>query len=630
MRISYVSIENFRNFRHLEVELGQNIVMVGENRAGKSNFIYALRLVLDPTLSARDRYLQAQDFWDGEEPFKGRVIRITIRLTDFADTENPEILPLSWLNNCLIQNAEQPTAQLTYVYYNERNNENPEQSTFEDYEYKIFPGNDESQNFEQIHGMRRNIPLETIDALRDIAGDTRSWRRSPLRRLVELSDINEGIFEPTATEIQTLNNRVRDLAPISGLQAEIEDEFIAMVGKICASVPSLSLSSVTASELLRSLTLYMDGDKRRDVNQISLGLQNALYLALLSLLLDKQETLQLRKKQPFLPLVALEEPEAHLHPHLQRLIFNHFLKKARERKQPVIVSTHSPHLATTADIRDIVLFRDLCANGACAVSTYNALNTLSPRERKDLSRFLDITKAEMLFAKGVIFVEGDVEVLLVTEFADLLDMSLDRLGISICNVVGTHFSHVVMLAKKLNIPFVILSDGDKHLPVDGVKRTLSLQEIFPQELAEKIESLYSDGQNVDSYLREKGVFLNSWTLEVDLIEAGNSDVMKAVFEELGEEIDVQVRAGVNHIDRYLASQSDEHMQAILTAIDDSRWGKGRYAHRLVQNLRKKTEFLSPEEKQARVPEYIREALGFLKSQIEQVQEEDSHDEKYLF
>ena len=619
MRISYVSIENFRNFRHLEVELGQNIVMVGENRAGKSNFIYALRLVLDPTLSARDRYLQAQDFWDGEEPFKGREIKITIRLTDFADPENPEMLPLSWLSNCLIQGTEQPTAQLTYIYYNDRNHDAPDQSTFEDYEYKIFPGDDHSQSFEQIHGMRRNIPLETIDALRDIAGDTRSWRRSPLRRLIELSEIKADLFEPSASKIQTQNEEVRKLTPVSKLQAEIEGEFNEMVGEICASMPSLSLSSITASELLRSLTLHMDGDKRRDVDQISLGLQNALYLALLSLLLDKQETLQAREKQPFLPLVALEEPEAHLHPHLQRLIFNHFLDKARKRKQPVIISTHSPHLATTADVRDIVLFRDLCSNGACAVSAYTTLSTLSPRERKDLSRFLDITKAEMLFAKGVIFVEGDVEVLLITEFADLLGVPLDRLGISVCNVVGVHFSHVVMLANKLNIPFVLLSDGDKHLSVDGVQRVLSLGEIFPPERAKHIQSLHDDGQDVNSYLKEQGVFLNSWTLEVDLIEAGNSDVMKTVFEELGGELGVQVRAGITHVDRYVADPSDENMQAVLTAIDDSRWGKGRYAHRLVNQLREKAATLDSEGKRARVPQYIRASLEFLKFQIEQTQ-----------
>jgi putative ATP-dependent endonuclease of OLD family len=57
VRISRVCIENFRNFKLLDVELGQNIVLVGENKSGKSNFIEALRLVLDPSLSDSDRQL---------------------------------------------------------------------------------------------------------------------------------------------------------------------------------------------------------------------------------------------------------------------------------------------------------------------------------------------------------------------------------------------------------------------------------------------------------------------------------------------------------------------------------------------------------------------------------------------
>ncbi|MFZ1753965.1 MAG: AAA family ATPase [Caldilineaceae bacterium] len=144
MRISYVKIENFRNFQRLEVELGQNLILLGENRAGKSNFIQALRLVLDPSMSEQDRYLSAQDFWDGAEPFQGREIRITVRLTGFADESKPELLPLAWLSHCLTTQVSEPTAQLTYVYFNERNQVESQKSTAEDYEYRIYPGDDSS------------------------------------------------------------------------------------------------------------------------------------------------------------------------------------------------------------------------------------------------------------------------------------------------------------------------------------------------------------------------------------------------------------------------------------------------------------------------------------------------------
>ena len=179
MRISRVQIENFRNFKLLDVELGQNIVLVGENKSGKSNFIQALRLVLDPSLSESDRQLTDQDFWDGdgEPPFNGRQIKVSIQFTDFADEGSIEFLPLSWLGDCLIAEKPKRVAQITYLYYEDRKASSGVEpinrpSGQDDYEYKIFAGNNPDKPF-KFRGMQRDIPLQLIEALRDIAGDTK-------------------------------------------------------------------------------------------------------------------------------------------------------------------------------------------------------------------------------------------------------------------------------------------------------------------------------------------------------------------------------------------------------------------------------------------------------------------------
>ena len=65
MYLSRIKIANFRNFSLLDVELAGNVVVVGENRVGKSNLLYALRLVLDASLSDSARHLSLSDFWDG-------------------------------------------------------------------------------------------------------------------------------------------------------------------------------------------------------------------------------------------------------------------------------------------------------------------------------------------------------------------------------------------------------------------------------------------------------------------------------------------------------------------------------------------------------------------------------------
>ncbi len=588
MRISSVKIENFRNFKNCEVELGQNIILVGENKAGKSNFIEAIRLVLDPNLSDSERELTAQDFWDGDgqAPFNGREIKISLRFTDFAAEDSPEYLPLSWLSDCLIAHDPQRVAQLTYWYYDDKkqaatqNNDDNEEAIEEyrsgqgDYVFKIYPGNTLEKDFNNIRGMRKDIPLYLIEAIRDIASDTKVWRSSPLNRLIKLTDLEPQLFESYANEIRVISEKViEEVSPLKDLDTEIQERLKAMVGGLYTIDPSLGLSATTPESLLETLQLFVDGSQRRSIDRTSLGLQNVLYLSLLSLLLEKQKIKRRNKQEPFIPIVALEESEAHLHPHLQRLVFTHFLQEAHNRKQPVIITTHSPHLATAANIEDLVLLKNHGSQGCKARSAYTFIQAMEPRPRKDLKRFLDITKSEMLFAQGVIFVEGDVEVLLLDVFAEILGKRLDNYGITVCNVYGAYFEHVITLADKFNIPFLVLTDGDKFNTVTGLKRAIDFLQIIKPNRPSRLKALY-DGdrkEKVRDWLKKSGIFVNDWTLEPELIKAGLDEELKRTFSELGDELHQKIRAGVNHIDAYLADKTDENMKKILKSIDDTRW-----------------------------------------------------------
>lgn len=616
MRICRVKIENFRNFKFLDVNLGQNIVLVGENKSGKSNFIEALRLVLDPSLSDNDRRLEASDFWDGtgELPFDGREIKISIQFTDFADSENPEQLPLSWLSDCLIETTPKKIAQITYLYFNDGENESP---VADDYNFKIYPGINKDKQFD-YKGMQKSIPLQVIEALRDIASDARVWHRSPLKKLLDLSDISSNELKPFADRIKAISDEILQIPSILALESDINARTGSMVGKLYQVDTELGLNATTPEAILETLRLYAEGEKHRSLDQISLGMQNVLYLALLSLLLEKKQIRINKKKEPFLPLMALEEPEAHLHPHLQRLVFKDFLALAETRKQPVIITTHSPHLASSASLNDLVLLRQ-SGKGSIATSAFDFTKTLAPREKKDLERFLDITKSEMLFSKGVIFVEGDVEVLLVSEFANILGRPLDTFGISICNVYGTEFRHVVTLAHKFQIPFVVLTDGDKFRPVKGMQRAIDLIEIISLPIKQKLQVFYDQGNKdkVSRYLRMLGIFVNDWTLEPTLIEAGLGNELKNTFVELGKELGEKVRAGAQHIDDYLAAPDDSKMENILGAIADTRWGKGRFAHRLVVHIVEKSQTLDTQDKKdAIVPLYIKNAILYLTNKIQ--------------
>ena len=88
--ISRVHIENFRNFRSVDFRLSDKQVLIGENAVGKSNFLAALQLILDPTLSEKDRMLEESDFWEGlQDPMEsGQQILIEVFFTNFEDDQN--------------------------------------------------------------------------------------------------------------------------------------------------------------------------------------------------------------------------------------------------------------------------------------------------------------------------------------------------------------------------------------------------------------------------------------------------------------------------------------------------------------------------------------------------------------
>lgn len=158
MYISKVKIKNFRNFKETEVELGKQMVIVGENKIGKSNFIHALRLILDPSLSDSSRMLQLSDFWDGlPRPITDEEIIIEIELTEFEEDDKLT----SVLSDFLIQ-ATPLTAGLTYRFFSEVEDEN------RIFNFKVVgTKTDNIFSYEQ----RKWLPLEVLSALRDTESD---------------------------------------------------------------------------------------------------------------------------------------------------------------------------------------------------------------------------------------------------------------------------------------------------------------------------------------------------------------------------------------------------------------------------------------------------------------------------
>lgn len=282
MRISRVRLINFANFSDVDVETGESIVIVGENKVGKSNFIRGLQLILDPALSERDRQLGLEQFWDGLGENKvGETIEISVDLTDFTD--DPRLM--AHLNDCVIDPGPPMVARLTYRFQPKAGlGRTPD--SLKDYEYVIFGGSDPEMHVGG--GLRRMLPIDVQVALRDAEKDLASWRNSPLRPLIE--DLAASLDDDTREEIQNqVDEAQRELAGHDEVVAaadRISERLIAIAGGQHAVPVSLGLAPTRVDALLRSLRLLIDNGVR-GVGDASLGTANLIFLALKSLELDR-------------------------------------------------------------------------------------------------------------------------------------------------------------------------------------------------------------------------------------------------------------------------------------------------------------------------------------------------------
>jgi putative ATP-dependent endonuclease of OLD family len=590
--ISRIQIRNFRNFKELDVFLSEKSVIVGENSSGKSNFIHALRLVLDPELPDSARQLKEEDFWDGlKVPMeKGEGITVSVDFQGFEN--NPAILSI--LSDFQVPNDKNPTARITYRFSPEPalGKEGNEEERFS-YGFRVYGGDDETQVFG--YQQRRWIPLQVLPALRDAEGDLSSWRKSPLRPLLERLNVSKDQLESAAGKIDEATQEITNLDEVKKLAKEMEERLDQMVGEFYVISPTLGVTSTDALRLLRSLRLFVDGRKQRSIGDASLGICNVLYLMLLILELERKEAAGERAST----ILAIEEPEAHLHPHLQRLVYHDFLR----RESPILLTTHSPNIVSVSPIRSLVLLRDLGeANGCRGTST--ARGEFTETEAQDLERYLDATRGEILFAKGVILVEGYSELYTIPAFAALIKKPLDQRGISVCSVHGTDFLPYVRLLGKeaLDIPFVIVTDGDpKEIDAKiiylGNLRGIKIAEFLQKGKLENLQKAKAKGDwnELDKLLQAYGIFVGSSTLEIDLCNVGYETEFVNTLSELGGG-KVILKKFEGALDKRGGGKDSNEADAyILSAIE--RLGKGRFAQRLAPKLNNK-----------KIPNYVKNAI----------------------
>ena len=568
--ISRVVIKNFRNFKNVDVCLGHKQIIIGENNVGKTNFLRALQLVLDPTLSDEDRMLQESDFNDSiKNPMENKEeILIEIYIDNYD--QNKTILAVFQDATVMTEDGKE-VLKFTYRFFPYIN-----EGGVAEYQYNIYKGNDETKKFGSYE--RKYLNIKVVKALRDVEGEMKNSWTSPIQKMLKNYAIDKQDLEHIAEEYRKNGEKILNLDELVDLTNNINKRFGMVLGNNDFDV-SLRAMEINPAKVLSSLKLLM---AQRNTTEISLGLNNILYISMILQLLQDKTIPSLIKAEKYMELssipggeilkatyeeskngnyflnddiseiqqeklytfmsknmpiskgvtiLAIEEPEAHLHPVNQRLIYRDVIQNS---SNSVLLTTHSTHITAIAPIDSIVHLHDDGERGTEIHAT--AAMPISDGEFLDVERYLDVKRGEIYLGKAVLLVEGIAEEYLIPQFANLLGKPLDEKGIIVCNINCTNFTPYVKLLRSLDIPYAVITDGDYYYENEEEERIYHQMDNddsdvksgwLGMEIIEKMinelglngdEKIPDDPDEKDQLFYSLGLFVGYYTFEVDMME----------------------------------------------------------------------------------------------------------------
>lgn len=428
MRIEKLHIKGFRNFRDEEFLFQPQTLIIGANDVGKTNLLYALRLLFDKSLNEHDLELTDSDYnvYSGTE-----YIEITVTISEITE----ECLVSIFAGNIKDE-------KMIIRYTNSKNSQ-----------YSIWTGYDESVLEEQATRYYiKRLNMQYVDANRELFGFLKRERVQLLNIAKEhldkeKKDADETLTDEIQSRLHDINSKVNSLNYVSSALESVNTELARLsIHNEDQNVKFIAGES-DAGKLLDTLILAYSSDE----GPLTIGGDGRNNQIFLATWIAKQN---IQKNIDHVTFFAIEEPEAHLHPHQQRKLSEYI---QRNFKDQVLITSHSPQIASQFKADSIIRLY------SAEKYTHVACGGCSQMIKSEFENFgyrLNIISAETFFSDGVFLVEGVSEVLFYTALSREIGVDIDRLNISILAVEGVGFKPYVAICEALKIPWVLRTDND--------------------------------------------------------------------------------------------------------------------------------------------------------------------------